>query len=138
MEILIGAGLAIGVSLAAGAAGFERERAFYPVALAVIGGLYDLFAVIGGSMSALGAETLGLIAFFSLAAVGYRTSLWLVAAGLVAHGLFDLVHPHLIDNPGVPRWWPGFCMAYDVVAGAILAVALASGRLAARRTPSAP
>lgn len=30
-------------------------------------------------------------------------------------------HGHLVANPGVPRWWPGFCLAFDVVVAAILA-----------------
>jgi hypothetical protein len=34
----------------------------------------------------------------------------------------------LIDNPGVPAFWPGFCMAFDVVAAAYLAVLLVRRR----------
>jgi hypothetical protein len=26
-----------------------------------------------------------------------------------------------VANPGVPLWWPSFCMAYDVTAAGILA-----------------
>ncbi len=59
------------------------------------------------------------------AIVGFKRSLWLVAAALAAHGVFDLFHGHLVDNPGVPRWWPHFCLAYDVVAAAYLALLLA-------------
>jgi hypothetical protein len=52
-----------------------------------------------------------------------------LAAALLAHGLLDLVHGRLIANPGVPTWWPGFCLAYDVT----LAGALAWRLLRARR-----
>jgi hypothetical protein len=38
--------------------------------------------------------------------------------------VFDVFHHLLIDNPGVPRWWPGFCMSFDVVAGGYLALLL--------------
>jgi len=44
----------------------------------------------------------------------------LVALGLFLHGGFDVMHGHVITNPGVPAWWPGFCLAYDVTAGAYL------------------
>jgi len=27
----------------------------------------------------------------------------------------------LLSNPGVPGWWPAFCLAYDVTAAAYLA-----------------
>lgn len=33
----------------------------------------------------------------------------------------DLFHGHLVENPGVPPWWPAFYGSYDVVAGAFLA-----------------
>lgn len=39
-----------------------------------------------------------------------------------------------IANPGVPPWWPIFCLAYDVTAGGYLAVLLARSRVAARVT----
>jgi hypothetical protein len=136
MELLIGASLAVGVALIAAAAGFDRDRAFYPVVLVVVASYYDLFALIGGSLPALGIETAGLALFFGLAIIGFRTNLWLVAAALAGHGVFDLVHPQLIVNPGVPGWWPPFCMAYDVSAGAALALRLLSARLPVR--PASP
>jgi hypothetical protein len=37
----------------------------------------------------------------------------------------------VIDNPGVPPWWPAFCGAYDVAAAVYLAWLLRSGRLRA-------
>jgi hypothetical protein len=35
----------------------------------------------------------------------------ILAIAVAAHGGFDLVHGHLISNPGVPVWWPPFCLA---------------------------
>jgi hypothetical protein len=34
--------------------------------------------------------------------VGFKRSLWLVAAALAVHGVFDLFHGQWIENPGVP------------------------------------
>ena len=59
-----------------------------------------------------------------VALVGFKTNLWLVVAGLVGHGLFDFVHHRFIANPGVPLWWPAFCLTFDVVFGVWLAVGL--------------
>lgn len=127
---VVGIVLSIGVALFARLSGLDRDRAFYPTVLAVVASYYDLFGVIGGSTTAL-LEELGVTALFLAAVVvGYRRSLWIVAAALVAHGLLDLVHADVIANPGVPAWWPMFCMAYDVGAGAILA-----GMLVARDRP---
>jgi hypothetical protein len=129
MEYLIGAGLAVLIGLGATLVGFDRDRAFYPTVMVVIALLYGLFAMIGNSLHALAAEALPMVVFLAAAVVGFRRSLWIVAAALAGHGLFDLVHGHWIANPGVPAWWPGFCGAYDVVAAAYLALLLARSRI---------
>jgi hypothetical protein len=63
-------------------------------------------------------------------AVGVVLALIVVTA-FAAHGIFDLVHAHLYANPGVPVWWPAFCLAYDVVAAAYLGWLLASKKVRA-------
>jgi hypothetical protein len=76
----------------------------------------------------LSTELLLFGAFAAVAVLGFRLSLWLAAAGLLAHGLMDFVHASLVDNPGVPAWWPAFCLGYDVAAAAFLAVLLRTRR----------
>lgn len=120
MNITIGATLALAVGGFARVAGLDRDRAFYPTVMLVIAFLYVLFAAAGGS-AALPTEALIGLGFAALAVIGFKKSEWLVVAALVGHGLFDLVHPHVVENHGVPVWWPGFCSAYDVTAGAFLA-----------------
>ena len=135
VEYFVGAGLAIGVAAFARLSGLDRDRAFYPTTLVVIASYYDLFAIMGDEPASLAIETLVLAAFVCIAVVGFRTNLWIVAGALVAHGLFDLVHGLLIDNTGVPGWWPMFCLSYDVVAGGVLAWLVSSGRLDAQGRP---
>lgn len=48
----------------------------------------------------------------TMAAVG---ALWLL------HGGYDLVHPRLFFNPGVPAWYPPYCAGVDVALGLYLA-----------------
>jgi hypothetical protein len=119
---LIGVVLALAVcGLVGTAAGFDRDRAFYPTVTIVIASYYLLFAVMGASPGVLAAESLVFAAFAAAALVGFKRSLWLVAAALAAHGLLDAVHGRVIANAGVPAWWPAFCGAFDVVAAAYLA-----------------
>jgi len=69
------------------------------------------------------------IAIFVLASIaGFRRSLWIVVGALAAHGCFDFVHERIISNPGVPAWWPDFCMAYDITAAGCLALLLMRSR----------
>jgi hypothetical protein len=85
----------------------------------------------GASTHALVLESLVCAVFLAVAATGFRWSLWVVVVALAAHGLFDLGHAAVISNPGVPDWWPEFCLTYDVTAAAYLAWLLKSGRIRA-------
>ena len=80
-----------------------------------------MFAVMGGSNEALVIESLVVVVFLAVAVAGFRLSLWLVVAALLAHGIFDFVGGAAIANPGVPIWWPQFCLTYDVTAAGYLA-----------------
>jgi hypothetical protein len=131
VELLIGAVLAFLVGLLATFSGLDRDRAFYPAVLIVIASYYALFAVMGGSMQALMIESTVIVAFLGAAIAGFRGSLWLVVTALAAHGVFDLVHGHVIENPGVPPWWPPFCLSFDVVAAAYLASLLVRSKVQA-------
>lgn len=75
----------------------------------------------GGSIHALVVETLVMAGFLLVAVIGFKKDLWLVVAALFAHGVFDFFHGHIVVNPGVPAWWPAFCLTYDVTAAAFLA-----------------
>lgn len=126
MEYLIGIGLAVLAGAVGVVFGMDRDRAFYPLILIVSATYYDLFAIMVGG-GGLGPEGAATLVFFALAIVGYRTSLWVVVAALLGHGLFDLVHPAVIENPGVPGWWPMFCLSFDVGAAGFLAWRLRRG-----------
>jgi len=132
LAYLIGASLALAVSGAATLLGLDRDRAFYPTVMIVIASYYVLFAVMGGSDHALGVETAIITVFLAASIVGFKYSLWSVVAALAAHGIFDAFHDQLIANPGVPVWWPQFCLAYDVVAAGYLACLLFRRGVAAR------
>jgi len=128
MEYLVGLLLAVAVVVFAAVIGFDRERSFYATVLIVVATYYVLFAVMGASSRTLIIEIAAASVFFPFAVLGFKGSLWLVAAALVGHGIFDFVRPGFIGNPGVPRWWPGFCMAFDVIFGGWLALRLLQRR----------
>jgi hypothetical protein len=131
MEYLIGVILTLAVAVFAAVIGFDRERAFYPTILIVIGFYYVLFAVMGASTRTLIIESIVAGVFVLFAVVGFKGNYWLVVAAFVSHGVFDFVRHFFINNPGVPQWWPGFCLASDVVFGAWLVVLIIT-----RRQPS--
>lgn len=124
MEYLVGILLALAVALGATGFGLDRDRAFYPTVLIVIASYYGLFAVMGGSLPTLVYELIPMALFTVCGLVGFKWGAGFVVIGLVAHAVFDVVHPHLIDNAGVPVWWPGFCLTYDATMGLYLVMVL--------------
>jgi hypothetical protein len=131
MPFLVGVLLALAAGLVGTVSGLDRDRAFYPTVTIVVGSYYALFAVIGASTRILALESLVGGAFLAAAVLGFRSSLWVVVLALAAHGVFDLTHGRILSNPGVPDWWPAWCLAYDVTAAAYLAWRLTSGRIRA-------
>jgi hypothetical protein len=138
VEYLVGALLALAVVGSAAAIGLDRGRAFYPTLLMVIASYYVLFAVMGASHQTLGVEIAAASGFSFLAVLGLKKNFWLVAVALAGHGAFDLIHPLLIENPGVPPWWPGFCLAFDGIVGAWVALRLLTHSLLARESDRGP
>lgn len=131
MAYAVGIVLALLTGLFARLTRFDRDRALYPTLLIVIASYYVLFAVIGGSGHALRLESIQLTVFAIIAVVGFRSNLWWVVVGLAGHAVLDVAHGHLMSNPGVPLWWPNFCLAFDAFLAALLAGLLYRGALLA-------
>lgn len=121
MEYVIGISTALATGVFGRISGFEKDRSFYPTILIVIGLLYVLFATLDGRVTVVLAEAAFASIFIAAALAGYRKSCLIVAAGIAAHGIYDFLHPFLIEDKGVPVWWPGFCGSVDVLLGAFVA-----------------
>jgi len=133
MIYLVGVLLALAILIFATVVGWDRDRSFYPTVLVVIASYYALFAVMSGSTRTLLAELVVILGFVVLSVLGSKLNAWIIVVGMVAHGVFDLVHRGLIHNDGVPLWWPMFCMTFDVTAGGYLAWRLLRRRSATAR-----
>ena len=121
MEYLIGSVLALATVVFARLSGFDRDRVFYPTLLIVVATYDVVFAVQGGDAGTIIGESLIAAAFAVVAVIGFRTSLWIIAAGLFAHGVLDELHQFVIATDAIPGWWVGFCSSFDVVAAGALA-----------------
>ena len=135
MEIIAGFGTAAAVVGLGYAIHQGRSLPFYSTVMIVIALAYVLFAVMGEGPRPLimeSAVAAGFVAVAVAAARGTnrRVAAGLVAAGLVAHGGYDLVHPVVVTNPVVPVWWPLYCGVVDVSLGGWVLVLSENGRLA--------
>ena len=130
MELLAGGIIAAAVVGLGVATRRGRSPQFYGDVLVVIALAYVLFAVMTESPRTIVVES-GVAAAFIAVAVGAarganrRRAGRLVAAGLAAHGVYDLVHPTVVGNPVVPAWWPLFCGVVDVLLAGWVAVFVA-------------
>jgi len=131
MSVAVGVVLALLVGVFGTATGMDRDRAFYPIIMIVIAFYYVLFAVMSGSNQSLWLDAMIAGLFIAAAVVGFKRSLWIVVAALAGHGILDSFHGAVVSNPGVPPWWSGFCIGYDVAAAAYLARRLKSGSIRA-------
>jgi hypothetical protein len=136
MEYAIGIVLALIVSCFARVTGLDRDRAFYSTLAIIVASYYVLFAAMGGSSHVLAVESIVMAAFVVVAVIGFKWNLWLVVAALAGHGVLDVFHGIVVANPGVPDWWPAFCLTYDVGAAGFLAWLLMRSKLAAQRSTS--
>ena len=121
MPYVVGIVLSLSVALFARRVGFDRDRAFYPTVLIVVGSYYVLFAAMSESVQTLLLESIAMAGFSTAAVVGFKSSAWIVVGGLAGHGVFDALHGNILENSGVPTWWPAFCLAYDLGAAGSLA-----------------
>ena len=117
MPLVVGVLLAVATAALAKFTRFEEERSFYSTVLIIIASYYVLFAVLGGSSHALAWEVFVALVFSTVAILGALFLPVLVGIAIMAHGLFDLVHDLVIENSGVPPWWPAFCGIFDIVLG---------------------
>ena len=74
MAYLVGALLALAVGAMCTLLGLDRDRALYPAVLIVVASYYALFAVMGGSIHALLAESVAIAIFLAAALVGTLVS----------------------------------------------------------------
>jgi hypothetical protein len=118
LPYIIGIVLSIGVALFARFVRLDRDCAFYPTVMIVIASYYVLFAAMSGSVETVVIESVVMTVFAAAAVAGFKWSAWILVVALAGHGVFDAVHGHVIENAGVPAWWPAWCLAYDVGAAA--------------------
>src|SRR5262245_59712709 len=82
MPYVVGIVLSLGVSLFARLVGFDRDRVFYPTVLTVIASYYVLFAAMSQSTQTVLLESVLMTVFVIAAVVGFKSSAWIIVAGL--------------------------------------------------------
>ncbi len=117
MEYFAGIIVAIIIAALASILGFDKDKSFYPVILIIIAVFYVLFAIMSGSIDTIIRESVIAFVFIIVAITGAKKTVFIIAFGLIVHGIFDIFHNQFITNTSVPAWWPMFCAIVDIVLG---------------------
>ena len=89
--------------------------AFHTVSLTMIGAIYMGFAFADGRPAIMILELSVATVFITLALLGLWIAPMFIAAGLVLHGIWDLLHGPRGIKTKLPPWYPPFCAAFDFV-----------------------
>ncbi len=104
--------------------GIEGSRREFLLLLAFLAGMPVIYVAdwlrYGGSTGWLGIELAGLVLYGTLAVLAVTRAPWFLAAGIAAHGLWDLAHYQRSDY--VPDWYAVGCAVIDVAVGLYAAV----------------
>ena len=89
--------------------------------MVLIGSVYFGFALKTHNKTASWIETMVAISFVIMGISGLWVSPWILAAALLLHGFWDLIH----HNPSkllasIPKWYVPFCATYDWIMGGYL------------------
>ena len=113
-EVLVGVVLAVLGYGVARALPVSWWYFFEGALVAWIGGIYIGFGLVSGTRSAV-IEVTGGVIMLLLAVFGAASIPWLLTAALVLHAGWDVAHHGGRISRGVPRWYPSFCAAADLV-----------------------
>lgn len=92
------------------------------IVLGMIAGIYIGFAVVANRLDQILLQLFVALGFAGFALIAWMTNPIWIAAGYVAHGLWDAAHHFRLSKVAFPRWYIPLCAVYDILAGLGLAV----------------
>lgn len=93
----------------------------FAIVLVIIGSVYLGFAFKDEDPQHQIIEISAASGFILMAAFGLWWNPWLIVIGLIAHGLWDLVHHNTHRLTKIPSWYIPLCLIYDILAGGYFA-----------------
>lgn len=89
--------------------------------LVAIAFIYVGFALSNHSVFYIVTEVIVALVFYFIALIGYTMRSSLIAYGIIAHGIWDMLH-HSNWNVGakIPLYWPSYCFTIDLLYGLYL------------------
>jgi len=94
------------------------EKLIAASVLCSIAFIYVGFSLMGNSVNSILLEVSVAIFFYFLAIIGYSKNNFLIAYGIVLHGIWDLLHQNgSLIKTNIPDYYPLFCLSVDIILG---------------------
>lgn len=98
-------------------------KVFAATTLVAIAFIYVGFSLKNNTVSAIILEVIMALVFYFIALIGYVRNSFLMAYGIILHGLWDICHHNgLLISTDIPSYWPVFCSVIDLIVGLYLLV----------------
>lgn len=127
LAALIGAACGIALVFAMQQNGMLSERSGAAILLAAIAIFYPVFAVAAADPLAIVLHVTVFAGFAALSVRAFHIGLHVIAGGLIAHGIFDIIIG-IVHVTG-PAWWPAFCAGVDIAAGVAILRLIQNGKI---------
>ena len=80
--------------------------------------IYVGFSLKGNPVSSIVLEVMIAVVFYLIAVIGYSKNNYLIAYGIVLHGIWDILHHNAsLVKTDIPDYWPLYCLITDIICG---------------------
>ena len=80
--------------------------------------IYVGFSLKGNTIGLIVLEVLIAVVFYLIAVIGYSKNNYLIAYGIVLHGIWDILHHNAsLVKTDIPDYWPVYCLITDIICG---------------------
>lgn len=98
-------------------------KIFAATTLVAIAFIYVGFALKNNTVNSIILEVVMALVFYFIALIGYVRNNFLIAYGIILHGVWDICHHNGFLIPtDIPSYWPVFCSVIDLIVGLYLLV----------------
>lgn len=97
---------------------FFTTRLFSATILVAIAFIYVGFSLKDNPTRLIILESGIALVFYFLAIIGYTRNSFLIATGIILHGVWDIFHHNGFPvSTDIPGYWPSFCLTVDIIDG---------------------